>query len=46
MAAMKKKKQAISDDINRGKLKSVRNLKEKMAFAREAAANYFSHFKG
>ncbi len=36
-----KEEQAISDALDKGTLKSVSNLKEEMAFAREAAANYF-----
>jgi predicted DNA binding CopG/RHH family protein len=32
---------AIDQAIDQGKLKSTDNLEEEMAFAREAAANYF-----
>ena len=32
--------QEITEAIDKGKLKSVANLKEELAFAKEAAANY------
>jgi predicted DNA binding CopG/RHH family protein len=35
-----KEEQALSDSFDRGEWKSVANLKEEMAKAREAAANY------